>query len=173
MDAIFAVSHMLAHPEHFPNKIFRLAGVSPLTVCIDWMHTKYLGTDQYFLGGVLFMIVNILMPGGTPDANCAELWELVKAEYRTRRTPTRFRILKCSMFNSGSGGYPKLKGKAHAIRHLGYSLKDIFEALAPHDDAFCTAVLGALRTGVQMEEILDVYKFQFKFPPDVAQTFVE
>ena len=53
MGAIFDVSHMLAHPEHLPNKIFQLPGVSPLTVPIDWMHTKYLGTDQYFLSSVM------------------------------------------------------------------------------------------------------------------------
>ena len=40
-----------------------LPGVSVLTVYPDWMHIKYLGTDKYFLGSVLYLMCHVLLPG--------------------------------------------------------------------------------------------------------------
>ena len=128
MSQIRNLEYMLGHSAIFPNPMYNIPGVTPLTVCIDWMHTKYLGTDQYFPGSVLFTLCHFLMHGVSAAANCAEIWKHVKAEYRIRKTPTRYRVLKLTMFCSGSGGYPCLKGKAHAIKHLGLILRDLFNA---------------------------------------------
>ena len=142
----------LTNAHLLPNPMYSIPGVTAMSVCIDWMHTKYLGTDQYFLGSVLWCMCNFLFDGSL-EAVCAEIWGDVKEEYRTRRTPTRYRVLKVNMFSSGSGGYPQLKGKAHAIKHLGLIIRDLFENLTPpreyvpfpQSHTRCTQFLGKIR----------------------------
>ena len=55
-----------AHPQH--NIIFCLAGVGILSVLVDIMHTKHLGTDSYFHGSVLKYLTHDVMPD-TPERN--------------------------------------------------------------------------------------------------------
>ena len=47
-------------PRHV---IFTLAGVSHHTVMLDVLHCKYLGTDQYFGGSVMWLLVYVILPG--------------------------------------------------------------------------------------------------------------
>ena len=171
MSLIRNVAYMKANPHLFPNPMYDIPAVSPMTVCIDWMHTKYLGTDQYFLGSVLYVLCTFLMPSAKPEENCAKIWQDVKTEYTARSTPSRYRVLKMNMFSSGSGGYPQLKGKAAAIQHLGLILRDIFARWCTPGDLFHKAILGALDSSARLEEILYVYKDQFKFPDGVGSEF--
>ena len=171
MSQIRNVDYMLDHPESFTNPMYRIPGVTALTVCIDWMHTKYLGTDQYFLGSVLFTLCHHLLPTGTPEANCAWIWKHIKAEYRARNTTTRYRVLRLNMFGTGSGGYPCLKGKAHAIKELGLILRDLFDDWHDSSDPYQVAILHALNSSARLEQILLEYKSDFKFPAPIAAEF--
>ena len=173
MQAKYDIEYFMARPEIFPNPMYKIPGVTPLTVCIDWMHTKYLGTDQYFLGSVLFTLCNNLMTHGSAEANCAQLWKHVKAEYKARNTPTRYRVLKLSMFSNGSGGYPSLKGKAHAIKHLGLILRDLFDKWHDESDPYHVGILRALNSSYRLEEILHLYKSDFKFPVEIGEEFCD
>ena len=101
--------------------------------------------------------------------NCAEIWQKVKVEYRARKTHTRYRVLELSMLSTGSGGYPQLKGKVHAIKHLGFILRDLFHAMSDTTDAFHMAILAALDSLCRLEEILLLYKSEF--PPDICEEF--
>ena len=38
--------------------LYDLPGASALLVAIDYMHTKYLGVRQYFLGSMMYLLVN-------------------------------------------------------------------------------------------------------------------
>lgn len=51
----------IAFPD--PHRLFKLEGVSILTVAADWMHSKHLGTDQYCFGSVMHILVYEIMPG--------------------------------------------------------------------------------------------------------------
>ena len=166
------VQYMLDNHDLFPNAMYTIPGVTPMTVCIDWMHTKYLGTDQYFLGSVLWVLCNLLMDEGHNDTeNCKHLWTKIKREYRARGTTSRYRMMKTNMFSSGSGGYPQLKGKAGCIHHLGPILRHIIQQRYNPDCAFQVAILEALKSSEELEEILSTYKDQFKFPPEFAVRF--
>ena len=88
--------------------------------------------------------------------NCAEIWQKVKVENRARKTHTRYRVLELSMLSTGSGGYPQLKGNAHAIKHLGFILRDLFHAMSDTTDAFHMAIPAALDSLCRLEEILNV-----------------
>ena len=45
--------------------LLKLPYASILSCSMDWMHCKYLGVDQYFLGSVLMFMVGYLMTGET------------------------------------------------------------------------------------------------------------
>lgn len=51
------------NPPDQRQPLLTLPGVTILSMAVDWMHCKYLGTDQYFLGSVLFLMVYHLLPG--------------------------------------------------------------------------------------------------------------
>ena len=159
-----------AHPDRHPW--LTLPGVTLLSVCIDWMHVKYLGTDQYFLGSVLYLLVFVLM-GGEPATNLETVWNRVKEHYTQNRVTARFRILKLSMFRSGPGGYPRLKGKAAEIKHLAPALLSVWRSGMDVDDDDHQRVRIALETGVRLDTILDEHTGEWRLSPDAAQEFLQ
>lgn len=56
------------HAVQFPDRHawLTLPGVSILSVAVDWMHVKYLGTDQYFIGTILWLMCYVILPGPPP-----------------------------------------------------------------------------------------------------------
>jgi hypothetical protein len=46
-----------------PNLLLTLPGVSILTCSADHMHCKHMGTDQWFFGSVIMLLVYYVMPG--------------------------------------------------------------------------------------------------------------
>ena len=140
--------------------------MSPLTVCVDWMHTKYLGTDLYLTGSVLFVMVHHLLPG-TLDDNLAAVWTLIKIKYRELgvKNQYRLRVLKHTMFNSGSAGYPCFKSKAATVKHLMPVLLEVFRAGMTAGDDYHEAIQIALETSCKMDQILDANRGQMFLPP--------
>ena len=77
--------------------------------------------------------------------------------------------LKLTMVCSGSGGYPCLKGKVHAIKHLGFILRDLFYEWHDPTDGFQKGVLCAFASSCRSEEILPLYRSDFKLPRPIAE----
>ena len=158
----------------FPDRrsLFRLPGVGIWTVQCDYMHTKYLGADQYFFGSVLWVMVYLLLPG-TPVDNIAVVWQASETYYIQNGTPCRYSGITLRMFAYSDSGYPKLKGKAGEIRHFGHALHDIWLASMDRDDEFHRNIELGLRASCQMEFLLDKHADEFVFPPDDALLFLE
>ena len=50
-DGLFPnLEYMLGNPAIFPNPMYNIPGVTPLTVRIDWMHTKFSVLANTFSG---------------------------------------------------------------------------------------------------------------------------
>ena len=78
--------------------LFDLPGVSALTAMVDYMHCKYLGSDQYMFGSILWIIVYYVLQG-SPEDNMAYVWRFIQQYYRLHHVKTRYRYLnKLSMF---------------------------------------------------------------------------
>ena len=56
------------------SPFFSLSYTSALTVCLDYLHCKYLGSDQYQFGAVFEVLVRFVLPGA-PDENLERVWE--------------------------------------------------------------------------------------------------
>ena len=46
-------------------RLFRLPGASVAIVYGDWMHVKTLGTDKYLVGSALYLLVFVVLAGGS------------------------------------------------------------------------------------------------------------
>ena len=68
-----------AHPIHCP--LFDLPGFTVLMIFIDLMHTRYIGTDQWFCGSVLYLLCYMIMPG-TPEENCTAVFARMKRHWK-------------------------------------------------------------------------------------------
>ena len=67
-----------------------------LTLTLDWMHCKYLGSDKLLYGGVFHVIVYKLL-SGTAQQNMVQTWNLLKAIYDSLNIQTRYRVLKLTI----------------------------------------------------------------------------
>ena len=77
--------------------LFDLAFVSIVSVCPDWLHNKKLGTDAYFYGSVLWLLVYEIFPAGTTAATAmAQVNEELAAAYREFDVVVRFQNISLS-----------------------------------------------------------------------------
>ena len=161
----------LARPLHFG--LFSLFYTSALTVSLDYLHCKYLGSDQYQFGAVLEMLTRFILKG-TPEANLATIWEALQKAYDRLRTPlqSRFRYLnKLSMFIRA--GYSKLRGKGGEIRHLGFALTIVFRRFMNKNLQVHREVLYMLEANNRMEKLLEENRTQWAFDAEPAMQFEE
>ena len=161
-------------PGRSKNPLFDLPGVTALTVCLDYMHAKYLGFDQYVFGSVLYLVVFYIMSGGVdPQANLNRVWQMIQKYYRDNNTPCRYQYLnKITMFKRKSG-FPKLRGKAGEIKYLGAALLDVFEQVMNPVLGIHKKIKLMLKLNVKMESILCDYREDFALPGEAAAQFKE
>jgi hypothetical protein len=104
--------------------------VSILCVAGDWMHTMHLGVLQYAFGSVLWLLAFDILPG-TPADNMRDVMRQLRFFWKYHPTPGHFQGITLNMFsvaNDPEGKYPKLKGQAGEIKHLGPALLFVFRA---------------------------------------------
>ena len=146
---------LAAHENrHF---LFTPPGVSIPSVYPDWLHTKHLGVDQYFLGSVLWLLVYQLSPGRDPQEALNEVWDAILEQYRFQHTPGRFSMMRLSMFSNPTApraSFPRLKGKGHEVKHLTGPLLEVFKAWPKPNDEFYQQVEMALKLSADMEIFL-------------------
>ena len=153
------------------SPLFNLSYMSCHTICLDWMHVKYLGTDQYLFGSILELLVSWVLDG-SPEENLKRVWASLQEAYNSLRTPVqqRYRYLnRLTMFMRS--GYAKLRGKASEIRHLGKALQIVWlkfynKRLGVHRD-----IALILKLNCAMESIIEDNRSEYAFPPEAATRF--
>ena len=73
-----------------------------MSVAPDWMHNKHLGTDMYFYGSVLWLLVYVVLLD-TPQQNLDALMIEVKRIYREKRITGRFAYVTLSSSSASMG----------------------------------------------------------------------
>ena len=140
--------------------LFRLPFVTALTACPDVMHCKYLGTDKYAYGSVLFILVFLLLPGSIAD-NVATVWNFIKHFYKDNnynarglKAYTSFRLGMFCRAKAPRSVYPALKGRAAELKHVGPALLALWKAHMTSAMEH-VMVLLALTNCVNMDELVD------------------
>ena len=152
--------------------LLQLPGCSCWTLSYDWMHCKYLGFDQYSHGSTLAVLVHMLM-AGSPEDNLRVAWQFLKSFFKTHNTPTPFRYInKLSMFVRVNR-FPKLRGKASEVRHLGPALCALWHHYMNPAISLHRKILAMLKCNVALEQMLTEFKEEFSLPAGPGQTFEE
>jgi hypothetical protein len=127
----------------------------------DYMHCKYLGSDQYFFGSIMWLLCFKILTGA-PKENLALVVSQLKSEYEFINTAHRYGMITQGMFISKKSDQPKMKGRAAEVRHLGPALLRVFthfvELHPPGLDSWKVlyeTVVAALEANNQMETILE------------------
>jgi hypothetical protein len=174
----------------FPNRHVLFQSVLGATVLPDFgcgiqalapdiMHIKHMGTDAWTYGSVLFLLVYIIMPG-TAETNLSEVWDMMLAFYKAHPVGSdRFNRIKLSMFTSSDSSnprnpkfkFPKLKGRAIEVKHLGHPLMHVFQQKMDSESPVHKQLLLALKASCAMEEVLDAHPTEFKLPTLAADKF--
>jgi hypothetical protein len=158
----------LAWPDRSKCPLFKMEGVTALTVMLDWMHTKYLGVDQYMFGSVMYALMFFVMPK-SPQENMNDCWQFILAFYKQHRTPHRYRYLKkLTMFVRKTGG-PKLRGRAAEIRSFGGPLLALWQNYMRPDREVHRSTHLMLKLNVSMEGLMNLHKVFYKLPAVAAE----
>ena len=96
--------------------LFDFLYLSQLNLEPDELHVMHLGTSQYMLGAVLYLLCFKVMLG-SPEENLHEAWAEISQYYSDHSVETQYSALTiCSFFEPGQ--YPKLKGKGAEVKDL-------------------------------------------------------
>ena len=139
--------------------LFDCPGVTVYSLYPDWMHVKHLGIDKVLLGSVLWVLVHWVLPGGDPAEKLSVVWSDVLRIYQEDNVPTRYGVIKMTMFSKSST--PKLKGKASEIKCLLPVLVKVFQAYMNEDLGLHRKILSLLQLSTHLDVIIDRNSDQF------------
>ena len=154
-------------------ELFNVPGVNVLCLGVDIMHVKHMGSDMYFYGSVLYMLVYEILTD-RPFANLQEVFSLIKKYYVANATPTRYENMTLSMIvgdvQNPQNKYPKLKGRASEVRHLGGALLEVWERFMDRGGGEAGTLHKKVRLGLRMsvciENVLTRCKHHYKLEGD-------
>ena len=161
------------HAIKFPLRhiLFRhLPGVGVAAIIPDVLHTKHLGTDAYYCGGVLKILVWYVM-AGTPKENLDNLWIDIQAEYAVQRTQHRYTVLTLRMIQSSKSPLPQLSGRGSVIKDFVPVLAKIAEKHLNQRLPQHRYMLVGLHASRDLDKILDSHRRDFILPPLAAKEF--
>ena len=161
------------------HAFFSLPGVSILTACVDFMHTKYLGVDGYFYASVLVVLVYHVLPQD-PQTNLNIVWKYLQAECKSMQTGTSIRRLLLSTFSNKlnpHGSMPNFKAKAAVMKGLARPLASTFRHFAKVVAALpaiqITQICMALDASATLDEIIDDNPDAYVFDDATYASFKE
>ena len=169
---MWTTSAWKAWPDHSPSPLFTLEGFSPLNICLDWMHAKYLGHDMFVYGSILSLLVRHLLPHEDPAANLKQVWSDIKWFYNEHKAPSQFRYLnRLSMFERQNGQRPKLRGKAAEVKYLANPLRYVWNKYANENLLVHRQISLYLKLNSELEELLIIHRHEMALPRADADTF--
>ena len=154
------------HPNaHVALGGMRGAGID--LVYIDYMHTKFLGTDQHLLGGAMLYMVKSILAGPAEDALQVML-TFIK-EWLSRNSPNKKTVNHLTMGMIDGKPLPKFNAKASEVKGTVKPLAIFIQGyVAAHPEL--GDVVKLLTLSFSMDELLDNNR-GWKLPSRVAQKF--
>ena len=164
-NASFAEQHPGRHRlmRHVP-------GVGISVFIPDILHVKHLGTDAYYLGGLLALLVKYVMPG-TQEDNLATLWIAIEVVYKRKRTRNRFGAITLGMIKSSKKPLPCLSGRGLQVKDLVPVMIDVSKGFLDMGKAEHRDILCGLEASSEMDKILDSHIEYPCLPEAVATKF--
>ena len=151
-------------------------GLSIMSVGVDYLHVKLLGTDQYIYGSVLWLMVyGAGLPQNKAEERMSQMWLGMKAWLQEQGTRDSFSNLTLSMFwdpSSPKKGFPKLKGKAIEVREFGPCLLEMWKTTMREADYQHRQIRLLLKTSCQIDYMIhDSSSKEYRWPREVYEQF--
>jgi hypothetical protein len=155
--------------------LFSLEYLSNLNIEPDELHIIYIGTSQYMLGSVLWMLAYSVL-AGTPMDNMALVWERISQLYTTMRISCQYTSLGLSSFHeidtkypnrASNKHFPKLKGKGAELKGLAPVLLAVWNEFASVTDEN-TLVAAVLRHQCDLQGTIDEHSTELFLPVEAA-----
>ena len=156
-----------------PHPIFRVPGVSHFSLEPDELNVFYLGTVQYLLGSVLYLLAYHVMRGD-PEENMRAVWTQVVDYYKQNSVATQFSQLGLASFCSVSSphaAYPRLKGKGAECKDVVAPLAKIWRDITKAKKEPHRLVQTCLDNQVALQDILHESREELLMPAPVAAKF--
>ncbi len=152
------------------NPIFQAKGVTGVSVGLDYMHGKYLGSDLVQFGAVVWLLVNEVMPQD-PETNLKSLWSHIKDFQKRHKVKHPFRYLtKMSMFTRKKGPH-KLRAKAAEAKSFVHALANAWARFSNPNDETHKKIALMLKLNIKMETTIDEHCDSMNFPTQDAKQF--
>ena len=160
--------------DAFPrrHRLFRhVPGVGIRSYIPDALHCKYLGSDAYFIGSLLWFFISSLMPG-TVQANLSLLFAELKKEYKNVGLQG-FNQLTESMIKSDGNKLAYLKGSGYQIRATGHAMLAICRKRFDPRNTVHEMMLWTLEQSIEVDKVLQDYRFEFTLPEPAAKRLLD
>lgn len=152
---LFTSLGWMADPGRSRCILFDNPNISGLTAQPDWMHIKFLGFQQFFLGSCLFLLCHQLLPS-SPLQNLRRIGLMVFRLQRRRPGTTRIPLnywSKLSVFMKKKG-FPKMKGSAAQIKAAVPLIRAVWLKFASHENLNHRRISLVFKLDREIEDIL-------------------
>ena len=149
-------------PTRSTSTLFKSRGLTACLVCTDWMHAKYLGSDQYIYASTMFLICYDI-GALSPQDNLLQLETAIKRYYKENDTRHQYSNLnRLTLFMRRSGPV-KLRGKAAEIQCLCEPLLHYWSACCDMENEQHVQIKCLLEMSCKCEQLLFENKQAFAF----------
>ena len=156
-----------------PCKLFSIPYVTGVNVFLDYLHLKYLGSDMYMYGGLLWLMVFVILDQGSPQANLEYIWTRMKFWYGKLEVAHRYHYFnRMTMFQRKSGP-PKVRGRGVEVQGLNHIMVKIWEEVYNSSLELHRMILRMLQENHRMESLLQEHKGETALPGPAAAQFVD
>ena len=158
-------SNTAAHPDR--HRLFRhVPGAGVNCFVPDWLHTKHIGCDAYFLGGILqYMLAYMGLPG-SPAEILKMIWQELRDAYnKLKLNKNRLWSLSFTMVQSEGAKLPCLKARGAQIKSAVPAISLVFAKYANPDDEQHADILTCLGYTREIDTILDSNSSDYVLPP--------
>lgn len=152
--------------------LFSIPNLSACNIMLDYLHCKYLGSDQYQYGGLLYYMTYFLLPEAA-WSNLQCIWSKIKFYYKELKVKHQYHYFNRLTMYVRKTGPPKLRGRGAEVLGLGKVLLHIWRDLHNPSIEIHRMLLVMLKANNNMEEILDEHRYEAALPALAAQRFVD
>ena len=158
------------------HRLFRvLGGFGVANFVADLLHCKWLGADQYFHGGVLWLLIRYVMPDDI-ETNLGKVVVEIKKAYLTVGVlkKDQYPNLKRTQIKGGHAAkLPKLKGTGQQCKGLSKVMGLVFRIFGDRDDPMHICIAECLDAIRDTDRIYESSRNEYRTPPADSKRLIE
>lgn len=149
----WAPAEWISWPSRSTCNSFTIPSLTASNIMLDYLHLKYLGSDQYQYGGLFYYMTFFLLPQ-QPKDNLAYLWSRMQYWYKQLRVTHKYHHFnRLTMFVRKKSIPPKLRGRGAEVMGFCKVLVKIWEEHYNKNIESHRMISAMLRANARMEKL--------------------